>query len=84
MAEFLKLSRADWNEVFRDPCTESWQDRWTLDGLKATVVNSEKGRGFKAGPVRKENASHAVMWTKKSFAGDIRPDYEYTMTTSTR
>ena len=78
MAEFQKLSRAEWKEVFRDPCTENWRDRWTLDGLKATVANSEEGMDFNAGPVRMENASHAVMWTKESFAGDIRLDYEYT------
>ena len=80
MAEFQKLSRAEWKEVFRDPCTQNWRDRWTLDGLKATVANSEKGMDFNAGPVRGENASHAVMWTKESFAGDIRLDYEYTKT----
>ena len=80
MAEFQKLSRADWKEVFLDPCTGNWRDRWTLDGLKATVANSKKGMDFKAGPVRMENASHAVMWTKKSFTGDIRLDYEYTKT----
>ena len=80
MTEFQKLSRAEWKEVFRDPCTGNWQDRWTLDGLKASVANSKKGMDFKAGSVRKENASHAVMWTKKSFTGDIRLDYEYTRT----
>jgi hypothetical protein len=31
-----------------------------------------------AGPTPKSNADHAVMWTKESFAGDIRIDYEYT------
>ena len=80
MAEFQKLSRADWKEVFLDPCTGNWRDRWTLDGLKATAANSKKGMDFKAGPVRKENAAHAVMWTKNSFTGDIRLDYEYTKT----
>ncbi len=80
MAEFQKLSRADWKEVFLDPCTGNWRDRWTLDGLKATAANSKKGMDFKAGPVRKENSSHAVMWTKNSFTGDIRLDYEYTKT----
>jgi hypothetical protein len=64
--------------VFYDSCTEDWRERWTLDGLKARVTNGEKGMDFRAGPVRKENASHAVMWTKDSFVGDIRLDYEYT------
>ena len=75
---FQQLSNADWKEVFSDSCTGDWRDRWTLDGLKATVTNSERGMDFKAGPIRKEDVSHAVMWTKESFAGDIRLDYEYT------
>ncbi len=75
---FQQLLREDWKEVFLDPCTEDWRERWTLDGLKATVTNSKRGMDFKAGPVRKEDASHAVMWTKDSFLGDIRLDYEYT------
>ena len=33
-----------------------------------------------AGPVPRENASHAVLWTKQSFAGDVKIEYEYTRT----
>ena len=35
---------------------------------------------FRAGPVYKENASHAVLWTKESFTGDLKIEYEYTRT----
>lgn len=77
MEDFVQLSNLDWKEVFNDPCTEDWTTRWTLDGLKATVTNSEQGMDFTAGPDRKDDASHAVLWTRKSFAGDIRLDYEY-------
>lgn len=76
--EFQKLSKAKWRTAFFDSCTEDWRRRWTLDGMKASVTNTGKGMDFRAGPVPKENASHAVMWTKQSFAGDIRLDYEYT------
>ena len=75
---FQQLRSANWKEVFFDSGTGDWRDRWTLDGLRADVTNSEKGMDFKAGLTRKEDASHAVMWTKASFAGDIRLDYEYT------
>jgi hypothetical protein len=75
---FQQLNDANWKEVFFDSCTEDWSGCWTLDGLKAKVTNSDKGMDFKAGPTRRENASHAVMWTKESFAGNIRIDYEYT------
>jgi hypothetical protein len=33
---------------------------------------------FSAGPVPLEQASHAVLWTKQSFKGDIRIEYDYT------
>ena len=32
---------------------------------------------FSAGPVPREQASHAVLWTKQSFQGDIRVEYDY-------
>ena len=42
---------------------------------------------FSSGPVPMEQASHAVLWTRQRFEGDIRIEYEYTrldsMTTST-
>ncbi len=75
---FRRLDAAPWREVFSDPCTGDWRDRWTLDGLKANVTNTPTGMKFTAGPTRGENASHAVLWTKESFEGDIRLDYEYT------
>lgn len=77
-SKFQQLADAPWKQVFHDPCTGDWNEHWTLDGLKATVINSEEGMDFRAGPIRKDDASHAVMWTRPSFAGDIRLDYEYT------
>lgn len=38
--EFERLRDLDWQEVFHDPCTGDWHQRWALDGLKATVSNS--------------------------------------------
>jgi hypothetical protein len=78
LSAFQQCRDLDWKEVFCDPCTENWRERWVLDGLKATISNGEQGMDFIAGPTRKENASHAVLWTKDSFEGDIRLDYEYT------
>lgn len=76
--QFEKLEKLEWDEVFFDTCTNDWQTNWKLDGKKATITHSAKGMDFWAGPNRKEDASHAVLWTKKSFCGDIRIDYEYT------
>ena len=78
MKRFAELRDANWQTVLSDPCTEDWTEHWTLDGEKATITHSEMGMDFRSGPVRRENESHAVMWTKQSFEGDIRLDYEYT------
>lgn len=69
-----------WNLVFKDKCTKDWTKHWTLDGLVATVGNTANGMHFKAGPEVRNDAHHAVLWTKASFEGDIKIEYEYTRT----
>jgi hypothetical protein len=68
----------DWEMVFSDPGAGDWQEHWFVEGLKATVEYDEGGMVFTSGPVPMEQASHAVLWTKQSFAGDIRIEYDYT------
>ena len=77
---FKKLLSSKWKEVFNDSCTEDWKKLWTLDGEIATVKNTKNGMEFKAGPVAKNDAHHAVMWTKREFKGDVKIEYEYTPT----
>ena len=76
-----------WQVVFSDPGLGDWQEHWFVEGLKATVKYDEKGIVFTSGPVPMEQASHAVLWTKQSFEGDIKIEYDYTrldsMTAST-
>jgi len=76
-----------WEVVFSDPGVGDWQEHWFVEGLKATVKYDEQGIVFSSGPVPMEQASHAVLWTKQSFEGDIRIEYDYTrldsMTAST-
>jgi len=67
-----------WEVVFSDPGTGDWQEHWFVEGLKATVEYGNGGMVFSSGPVPKEQASHAVLWTKQSFEGDIRIEYDYT------
>lgn len=69
-----------WDLVFEDDCTSDWTKRWTLDGLIATVENSKDGMHFRAGPEYKNDAHHAVLWTKESFSGDVKIEYDYTKT----
>ena len=78
---FERLNSSDqWQLVFEDSCTNDWRQNWFLDGLKATVENTEKGMHFAAGPEAGNNADHAVLWTKESFSGDIKIEYDYTRT----
>lgn len=78
---FNKVNESpDWQLQFSDPCTEDWRNNWFLDGQKATIEHSEKGMNFSAGPVNRDNAHHAVLWTKESFAGDVKIEYNYTRT----
>ena len=83
MPRFQELAKAQWRQVFHDPCTGKWQDAWFLDGLKATVTNGRDGMTFTAGPTAGDDSCHAVLWTKESFEGDLKIEYEYTKTDST-
>lgn len=67
-----------WDTVFSDPGAGVWQTHWFVEGLKATVEYDNESLVFTAGPVPMEPASHAVLWTKQSFSGDIRIEYDYT------
>jgi hypothetical protein len=77
---FNELRGAQWRLDFVDSCTRDWKENWTLDGEKATITHSAEGMNFQAGPTWQDDSCHAVLWTKKSFRGDIRIDYEYTRT----
>ncbi len=79
--EQLKNTK-EWKLELDDECTDHWQDNWMLDGLIATVENSDLGMNFVAGPEHRNNAHHAVLWTRQSFKGDIKIEYEYTRTDS--
>jgi hypothetical protein len=79
--ESLNASSA-WELSFSDECNGDWQDKWFLDGLIAKVENQRDGMNFSAGPVNRNNAHHAVLWTKESFKGDVKIEYNYTRTDS--
>lgn len=76
--EFDQLNTSkQWQIAFKDKCTKDWTKHWTLDGRIATVENSKEGMHFTAGPEFKNDAHHAVLWTKESFAGDIKIEYDF-------
>ncbi|NOY95532.1 MAG: DUF1961 family protein [Chlorobi bacterium] len=80
-SDFEKLNRLkEWHLEFKDNCTRNWKSKWFLDGLRAEVTNTKDGMVFSAGSVDGDDACHAVLWTKDSFKGDIKIEYQYTRT----
>ncbi|XCF05424.1 DUF1961 family protein [Tamlana crocina] len=78
--EKISNTQEDWKLTFQDDCTKDWSKQWTLDGLIATVENTEEGMHFKAGPEAENDAHHAVLWTKDSYSGDIKIEFDYIKT----
>jgi hypothetical protein len=75
---FERASAGNWKEVFFDSFTEDWQRQWTLDGEVATAENTPDGIELRAGPEFMNDAHHMVLWTKESFEGDVKIEYEFT------
>lgn len=67
-----------WKLVWSDAGTRDWEKEWFLDGLKATVTNTPEGLVLKTGPLEGGDSSHGVLWTRRSFAGDLRVEYDFT------
>ena len=76
--DFEQAAAGKWRPVFHDPCTGDWKQRWFLDGEVGTVKASPQGMQLTAGPEFKNDAHHVVLWTKPTFAGDLKIEYEYT------
>ena len=76
--EYEQLLREEWTEKVYDDCTVDWQKHWLLDGKKAKIVHDERGMELHAGPEFRDDAAHAVLWTKDYFEGDVKIEFEYT------
>jgi hypothetical protein len=78
MTAFDQAASGAWREVFFDAGNEDWRQRWFLDGEVGTVKNGPQGMKLTAGPEFMNDAHHVVLWTKDSFAGDLKIEYDYT------
>lgn len=79
--EFRKLSASDqWISKFNDDCTGNWKNKWFMDGVRSDVTNTPDGMVLSAGPVLEDHACQVVLWTKDSFKGDIKIEFDYTRT----
>jgi hypothetical protein len=68
---FDELRSKGWNEAFADTCTDNWQTQWFLDGVKAKISNDEEAMTIDTA------GGYAVLWTKPSFKGDLRIEYDF-------
>lgn len=75
---FDAVNSAGWNEVFCDPCTGDWQKQWFLDGEIGRVECDDAGMRLIAGLEFGNDAHHMVLWTKASFEGDLKIEFDYT------
>jgi len=77
-AKFKKLLKRNWKQKFFDSGTVDWRKKWFLDGERAVVKNTQSGMIFAGGPIVRDNASHAVLWTKDIFDGDVKIEFDFT------
>lgn len=75
---FYELNTLPWKSVFQDSCIKDWQANWSKDGLLATISNGPEGMTVSAGPKFNNDDSNMVLWTKKSFKGDLKIEYDFT------
>jgi hypothetical protein len=77
-AAFVQAAAGEWRETFFDHGSGDWNQGWFLDGEIGTVQTGPQGMELVAGPEAMNDAHHVVLWTKDSFAGDLKIEYEYT------
>jgi hypothetical protein len=75
---FEKALKDNWQEAFVDSCTSDWTKQWFLDGKIASVSNDKNGMQLTAGPQFMNDAHHMVLWTKESFKGDVKIEFDFT------
>jgi hypothetical protein len=75
---FAELNKSKWEQKFFDRGTDDWRRKWMLDGTRAVLKNTESGMVFSGGPIVGDHASHAVLWTKDIFAGDVKIEFDFT------
>ncbi|MHC4872898.1 MAG: hypothetical protein ACYTFY_13735 [Planctomycetota bacterium] len=76
--EFAQYENLPLKIVLKDSGTGNWQDNWVVDGYRADIRNTPEGMVFSAGPERGDNSCHAVLWSKKSFSGSMKVEFDFT------
>ena len=77
--EFDILNKSkQWKLQLKDSGTKDWQSKWFLDGLQAKIKNTKAGMLFNTGTTAGADAGHAVLWTKESFKGNLKIEFNFT------
>ncbi|MDR2474248.1 MAG: hypothetical protein LBD45_00170 [Bacteroidales bacterium] len=74
---FHQAESKPWKLLFEDNMQGDWRKNWFLDGEKAELKNTTNGLIFRAGTTPANDASHSVLWTKKTFTGDLRVEFDF-------
>ncbi|MBA0885468.1 DUF1961 family protein [Flavobacterium undicola] len=69
---------SQWKLQLKDSGTKDWQSKWFLDGLQANIKNTKTGMLFNTGTTAGADAGHAVLWTKESFKGNVKMEFNFT------
>jgi len=75
---FTELNTLPWEKIDTTLNSSNWQNHWRVDGYRADIRETSSGLLFCAGPVAYDNGSHAVLWTKESFSGALKIEFDYT------
>ncbi len=76
--EFDILNKSkQWQLQLQDSGTKDWQSKWFLDGLQANIKNTKAGMLFNTGSTAGDDAGHAVLWTKESFKGNVKMEFNF-------
>jgi hypothetical protein len=76
--QFYELNACKPELIFKDDFSKGIQSSWFVDGQQALFEKTKNGLIFKAGPTPFNDADHAVLWTKKSFSGNIKIEFDFT------
>ncbi|MDQ8193611.1 DUF1961 family protein [Coraliomargarita sp. SDUM461004] len=75
---YTEIENANWHEIMSDSGQDDWTEHWFVDGHKATLKNTPDGMFYAAGPIEGDHASHSVLWSRESFQGDLKLEFEFT------
>lgn len=76
--EFDALESQQWKEKYSEQAGKKVSSGWYLDGKKGSVTKTGDALVLNAGDEIGSEEDHVVLWTRDSYAGDIRIDYEFT------